>query len=182
MEQQAPKSKQLIKNYQINIHPNKMSYTDDSGVYHEIYLPIGQFHRAVELCAEGNWEELNNFPVWEKQHYTEADYAHVTDGELDEGDGDCGNDENNELQKHGNTRQNCIVIPDDEDVLREMKTSLRRDARGRNNADVGKSSAATSEWIYISDDEEDATVQSKKQGVGGETEASCVIRTVSPGI
>lgn len=45
------------------VYPNKMSYVDDAGVKHEIHIPTGMYHRAVQLFVDENWDELGKFPA-----------------------------------------------------------------------------------------------------------------------
>ncbi|KAM7219396.1 hypothetical protein V8F06_005130 [Rhypophila decipiens] len=45
-------------------YPNKMSYVDGAGVKHEIHIPTGMYHRAVQLFVDKNWDELGKFPAY----------------------------------------------------------------------------------------------------------------------
>ena len=46
------------------VEPNKMAFTDASGVQHEIHMPKGTFDIANTHYQQGNWTELKKFSVW----------------------------------------------------------------------------------------------------------------------
>lgn len=48
------------------LHPDSMSYKDNEGVHHQIYLPPGTWMTAIEYFKADNFEELGKFPVWGK--------------------------------------------------------------------------------------------------------------------
>ncbi|PKX90758.1 uncharacterized protein P174DRAFT_444497 [Aspergillus novofumigatus IBT 16806] len=56
------------------VEPNKMVFfypTPDQR--QEIYIPRGQFQKALELSVQKNWEELCKFPAYTGQGYEEWD-------------------------------------------------------------------------------------------------------------
>ena len=54
------------------VEPNKMAFTDASGVQHEIHLPKGTFDAANTHYQQGNWAELKKFPAWGKCFRSES--------------------------------------------------------------------------------------------------------------
>ena len=63
MDPDQPKSKpqQPVGPPIRSAQPNNMTYTDDKGVEHSIYLPQGTMHAAYEHLVNERWDELAKF-------------------------------------------------------------------------------------------------------------------------
>jgi hypothetical protein len=44
--------------------PPMLSYEDDNGTLHEIFVPSGRYREAVRLFEKPNWKALSEFPRW----------------------------------------------------------------------------------------------------------------------
>jgi homoaconitase/3-isopropylmalate dehydratase large subunit len=60
----APPNTQQEQVYDFIVEPNSMSYEDDQGIVHHIYMPKGTMKKATEFFLAKNWVELAKFPPW----------------------------------------------------------------------------------------------------------------------
>ncbi|ERS96214.1 hypothetical protein HMPREF1624_07123 [Sporothrix schenckii ATCC 58251] len=60
-----------------SVQPNCLTYNDDHGVQHRIYLPQGSSERASQLLMEKNWDELAKYEPYTNQGYKESDYKTI---------------------------------------------------------------------------------------------------------
>ncbi|KZF24032.1 hypothetical protein L228DRAFT_244896 [Xylona heveae TC161] len=49
--------------------PNSMEFTDDNGVYHDIYLPVGTAHAALDHLQNKRWDELAKFEPFDSEKW-----------------------------------------------------------------------------------------------------------------
>ncbi|KAL1895417.1 hypothetical protein Sste5346_005223 [Sporothrix stenoceras] len=64
-----------------SVEANCLSYTDDAGVQHRIYLRQGELQRASQLYEDKNWAELAKYEPYTNQGYKESDYKTIEQGE-----------------------------------------------------------------------------------------------------
>ncbi|KAF2668187.1 hypothetical protein BT63DRAFT_455819 [Microthyrium microscopicum] len=59
-------------------YPHKMTFSDETGEEHVIFMPLGTMERANELVMADDWEQLKKeFPKYSKSHGQQHDYTQL---------------------------------------------------------------------------------------------------------